>query len=66
MEKTAKFYLFLIFRLSDMMTFGAIEPCTECNGELAAIVFRSGFGYQCMGNIRYVFEFWVKCKKCKA
>ena len=51
---TIKIYntLFLFFRLADMMTFGAIEPCTECNGELAAIVFRSGFGYQCMGNIR--------------
>jgi NAD-dependent DNA ligase len=45
------------FRLADIMTFGALEPCKECpdNGQL---VFRSGVGYQCMGNMSE----WTQCQ----
>lgn len=46
----------MLDRLSDCMTFGALEPCKECdNGQL---VFRSGVGYQCMGNMSE----WTKCQ----
>ena len=38
------------------MTFGALELCPECqNGQL---VYRSGIGYQCTGNISE----WTKCQ----
>ncbi|VVC30258.1 BRCT domain,Poly(ADP-ribose) polymerase, regulatory domain,WGR domain,PADR1 domain,Poly(ADP-ribose) [Cinara cedri] len=43
-------------RLSDLMVFGSLLPCDECNGQL---VFRSGLGYQCLG---YKNE-WLKCGK---
>ena len=35
-------------RLSDIMTFGALEPCKECpsGGQL---VYQSGVGYKCQG-----------------
>lgn len=46
----------MLDRLSDVMTFGALEPCPECKeGQL---VYRSGVGYQCMGNISE----WTKCQ----
>ena len=38
------------------MTFGRLAPCPECKeGQL---VYRSGVGYQCMGNISE----WTKCQ----
>lgn len=44
------------FRLADCMTFGALLPCPECKeGQL---VFRSGVGYQCVGNVSE----WTKCQ----
>jgi len=46
----------LLDRLSDIMTFGALEPCETCGGQL---VFRSGVGYQCTGNISE----WTKCQE---
>ena len=46
----------MLDRLGDIMTFGALEPCTECdNGQL---VYRSGVGYQCTGNISE----WTRCQ----
>jgi len=46
----------MLDRLADIMTFGALEPCPECKeGQL---VYRSGVGYQCMGNISE----WTKCQ----
>lgn len=43
-------------RLADIMTFGALLPCTVCgNGQF---VFRSGVGYFCLGNK----DEWVKCE----
>ena len=34
-------------RLSDVMTFGALEPCGECGG--GQLVYQSGVGYRCQG-----------------
>ena len=46
----------MLDRLGDIMTFGALEPCQECqNGQL---VYRSGIGYQCTGNISE----WTRCQ----
>ena len=46
----------MLDRLGDCMTFGALEPCTECdNGQL---VFKSGVGYQCQGDVSE----WTKCQ----
>jgi len=46
----------MLDRLSDVMTFGALLPCPECKeGQL---VYRSGVGYQCIGNISE----WTKCQ----
>jgi len=42
--------------LSDLLAFGTLLPCDECEGQL---VFRSGVGYQCLG---YKNE-WLKCDK---
>ena len=36
-------------RLSDIMTFGALEPCQECGG--GQLVYQSGVGYRCQGDI---------------
>ena len=36
-------------RLSDVMTFGALEPCGECGG--GQLVYQSGLGYRCQGDI---------------
>jgi len=38
------------------MAFGTLLPCDECDGQF---VFKSGFGYQCLG---YKNE-WLKCEK---
>ncbi|XP_001947212.1 poly [ADP-ribose] polymerase [Acyrthosiphon pisum] len=46
-------------RLSDLLAFGTLLPCDECEGQL---VFRSGIGYQCLG---YKNE-WLKCDKIMA
>merc|ERR1712223_394433 len=46
----------MLDRLGDIMTFGAIEPCQEC--ESGQLVYRSGVGYQCTGNISE----WTKCQ----
>ena len=48
----------LLDRLSDAMTFGALEPCTECPEKQGQFVFRSGVGYVCMGNMSE----WTKCQ----
>ena len=45
----------MLDRLSDCMMFGAFEPCKECGGQF---VFRSGVGYQCMGDASE----WAKCQ----
>jgi poly [ADP-ribose] polymerase len=45
----------LVERLSDIMTFGALERCDECSGQF---VFCSGVGYQCRGNLTG----WTKCQ----
>ena len=38
------------------MMFGALKKCPECgDGQL---VFRSGVGYQCMGDVSE----WTKCQ----
>ena len=37
-------------RLSDVMTFGALEPCQECSG--GQFVYQSGVGYKCQGWVR--------------
>lgn len=36
-------------RIGDIMTFGALKPCTVCEG--GQYVYRSGVGYQCLGHI---------------
>ena len=46
----------MLDRLSDLMTFGALEPCPEC--ESGQLVYRSGAGYQCTGNISE----WTRCQ----
>lgn len=38
-----------------MMTFGVVEPCPKCRGELHYV---SGTGYKCTGNI----DEWSKCE----
>ena len=46
----------MLDRLSDILAFGVPRRCSECkNGEL---VFRSGTGYQCQGQLTE----WVKCQ----
>ena len=39
-------------RLSDVMTFGALEPCKECPSG-GQFVYQSGVGYKCQGKIFY-------------
>lgn len=46
----------MLDRLSDVLTFGALEPCPECKS--GQLVYRSGVGYQCTGNISE----WTKCQ----
>jgi poly [ADP-ribose] polymerase len=46
----------ILDRLSDIMTFGALERCEECKG--GQFVFCSGVGYQCQGNLTE----WTKCQ----
>ena len=46
----------MLDRLSDAMMFGALKKCPEC-GE-GQLVFRSGVGYQCMGDMSE----WTKCQ----
>lgn len=41
--------------LADMMTFGALCKCNKCG--TGQFVFRSGFGYQCIGHSSE----WSKC-----
>jgi len=43
-------------RLCDIMTFGALEPCMECNG--GQLVYQSGVGYRCQGDLSE----WTKCQ----
>ncbi|XP_046383121.1 poly [ADP-ribose] polymerase [Ischnura elegans] len=40
--------------LCDMLTFGALDPCPKCKGQL---VYKSGVGYQCTGDATE----WAKC-----
>ncbi|XP_033625408.1 poly [ADP-ribose] polymerase 1-like [Asterias rubens] len=44
----------LLDRLSDIMTFGPLEPCSEC--DQGQLVLTTG-GYRCQGNI----SSWTKC-----
>ncbi|PSN54639.1 Poly [ADP-ribose] polymerase [Blattella germanica] len=46
----------LLDRLADIMTFGVLTPCKECKG--GQFVYRSGVGYQCMGDLTE----WTKCQ----
>jgi len=43
-------------RLCDIMTFGSLEPCTECGG--GQFVYQSGVGYRCQGDLSE----WTKCQ----
>ena len=43
-------------RLCDIMTFGALEHCLECNG--GQLVYQSGVGYRCQGDLSE----WTKCQ----
>ena len=43
-------------RLSDVMTFGALEPYQECGGD--QLVYQSGVGYRCQGDLSE----WTKCQ----
>ncbi|XP_066991017.2 poly [ADP-ribose] polymerase [Anabrus simplex] len=46
----------ILDRLADIMTFGALERCPQCkNGQF---VYRSGVGYQCLGDLTD----WSKCQ----
>ncbi|KAK7863506.1 hypothetical protein R5R35_009060 [Gryllus longicercus] len=45
----------MLDRLSDIMTFGALQPCEQCKG--GQFTFRSGAGYQCQGDLTE----WTKC-----
>ena len=46
----------MLDRISDCMMFGALEKCDECkDGQL---VFRSGVGYECLGQMSE----WTKCQ----
>lgn len=46
----------MLDRLADIMAFGKLLPCPECKD--GQFVFRSGFGYQCLGNVSE----WAKCE----
>jgi len=46
----------MLDRLSDIMTFGALERCDECKA--GQFVFCSGVGYQCQGDLTE----WTKCQ----
>lgn len=39
----------LLDRLADFMTFGMPEPCSVCKGGM--LVFKSGIGYRCTGDL---------------
>ena len=41
-------------RLCDIMTFGSLEPCTECGG--GQFVYQSGVGYRCQGDLSEVIR----------
>lgn len=41
--------------LSDILYFGALEPCPKCKGQLT---YSSGLGYKCTGNVTE----WTKCE----
>lgn len=44
----------MVDRIADVMTFGALEPCNKCGGQLSYV---SGKGYKCEGDLSE----WVKC-----
>ena len=46
----------MLDRLGDIMTFGALIPCHECDG--GQLDYRSGVGYQCTGDMSE----WTKCQ----
>lgn len=46
----------MLDRLGDIMTFGALKSCRECNG--GQFVYQSGVGYRCMGDLSE----WTKCQ----
>ncbi|XP_011692306.1 PREDICTED: poly [ADP-ribose] polymerase-like [Wasmannia auropunctata] len=41
--------------LSDILCFGALQPCPKCKGQL---IYKSGVGYKCTGNVTE----WAKCE----
>ncbi|KAG5315729.1 PARP polymerase, partial [Acromyrmex insinuator] len=45
----------IISLLTDILYFGALQPCPKCNGQL---VYNSGLGYKCTGNATE----WSKCE----
>ncbi|CAM1297366.1 PARP1 (predicted), partial [Pycnogonum litorale] len=53
-QELAKGESALLDRLCDIMTFGAISPCKECDGQL---VYSRGY-YKCTGNMSE----WTKCQ----
>lgn len=50
------FFFQILDRLADLMTFGSLGRCPKCS--TGQLVFRSGFGYQCLG---YITD-WTKCE----
>jgi len=46
----------MLDRLCDIMTFGVLEQCKECNG--GQFVYKSGVGYKCQGDLSE----WTKCQ----
>ncbi|KYN13833.1 PREDICTED: poly [ADP-ribose] polymerase [Trachymyrmex cornetzi] len=45
----------IISLLTDMLYFGALQPCPKCNGQF---IYNSGLGYKCTGNATE----WSKCE----
>jgi len=41
--------------LSDILYFGALQPCPKCKGQL---IYNSGLGYKCTGSVTE----WTKCE----
>lgn len=48
------FHLQIVNLVSDILYFGALEPCPKCKGQL---IYNSGLGYKCTGNVTE----WTKC-----
>jgi poly [ADP-ribose] polymerase len=46
----------MLDRLADIMTFGSLERCEEC--EDGHFEYHTGVGYQCLGDLTG----WTKCQ----